>query len=207
MDIKDKIDDFLDLPWYYRLASGVFALVLVVGSYYFFYLSPMYEEISGLEARSVDLQKEIQALRIKASRLPEFQAEVDRLDIELAKALRELPDKKEIDTLLARISEKAKDAGLDVILFKPESEQKKDFYAEVPVSLEVRGGFHQVASFFDEVAHMERIVNMTQFRIQVDSHDSWETLKTNVIATSFRFLDESERPREEDKKSKKRRRR
>ncbi len=206
MDIKDKIDTFLDLPWYYRLASGVFLFVLVSGSFYFFFLSPMYEEISGLKTKSGELQKEIQALRIKSNRLPEFQAEVERLDMELAKALRELPDKKEIDTLLARISEKAKDAGLDVVLFKPEGEQKKDFYAEVPVSLEVRGGFHQVAGFFDEVAHMERIVNMSQFRLQVDSKNSWETLKTSVIATSFRFLDESERPKMEEQKTKKRRR-
>jgi type IV pilus assembly protein PilO len=206
VDIKDKIDSFLDLPWYYRLAGGGGVLFLIVSSYFFFYLSPIQEEISELERRSVDLQKEIHAHRIKSNRLPQFQAEVARLDIELGKALRELPDKKEIDTLLARISEKAKDAGLDVVLFKPEGEQKKDFYAEVPVSLEVRGGFHQVAVFFDEVSHMERIVNMSQFRIQHDSRDNWDTLKTNVVATSFRFLDESERPKEEEKKSKKRRR-
>lgn len=206
MDIRDRIDAFLDLPWLYRLISAIGTVVVLVGGFYYFFLMPMHEEISNLEAKSLDLQKEIQALRIKANRLPEFIAEVERLDTELSKALRELPDKKEIDTLLARISEKAREAGLDVVLFKPESEQKKDFYAEVPVSLEVRGGFHQVASFFDEVAHMERIVNMTQFKIEADAKESWDVLKTNVIATSFRFLDDSERPKEEDQKSKKRRR-
>jgi type IV pilus assembly protein PilO len=205
--MNEHIDTFLDLPWYYRLAAFAFGVVLVVGTYYFFFLAPMQDQVSELSVRSVNLQKEIQTLRIKANRLPEFQAEVERLDVELGKALRELPDKKEIDTLLARISDKARDAGLDVIHFKPEGEQKKDFYAEVPVSLEVRGGFHQVASFFDEVSHMERIVNMSQFRIQTDAKDSSEILRTNVIATSFRFLDESERPREEDEKSKKKRRR
>jgi type IV pilus assembly protein PilO len=205
--MNDHINTFLDLPWYYRFASFAFTIVLVVGTYYFFFLSPMQEQVSELSERSINVQKEIQTLRIKANRLPEFQAEVERLDIELGKALRELPDKKEIDTLLARISDKARDAGLDVIHFKPEGEQKKDFYAEVPVSLEVRGGFHQVASFFDEVSHMERIVNMSQFKIQTDGKDSSEILRTNVIATSFRFLDESERPQEDAKKSKKRRRR
>lgn len=205
MEIKERIDNFLDLPWYYRLVAGIALPLVVSGAYYFYFLSPMFEDITNLGLRSIDLQKEIQAHRIKSNRLPEFTAEVERLDLELAKALRELPDKKEIDTLLARISEKAKDSGLDVVLFKPEGEQKKDFYAEVPVSLEVRGSFHQVASFFDEVSHMERIVNMAQFKLQLDSRDSWDTLKTNVIATSFRFLDESERPKEDTKKTKKRR--
>jgi type IV pilus assembly protein PilO len=205
MDYKEKIDDFLDLPWYYRLGAGALVLCIIASSYYYFFLFTMYDEISELKRRSGDLQKEIQLLKIKASQLPQFQADVERLDMELTKALRELPDKREIDTLLARISEKAKDAGLDVVLFKPELEQKKDFYAEVPVSLEVLGGFHQVASFFDEVAHMERIVNMSQFRLETGSKDSWEILKISAIATSFRFLDESERLRVDDKENKKRR--
>jgi type IV pilus assembly protein PilO len=154
-----------------------------------------------------DLQKEIQVLRVKASRLEEFEAEVEVLDAELLRALRELPDRKEMDTLLARISDKAKDSGLDVELFKPEGEIKRDFYAEVPVTLELRGEYHEIAGFFDEVAHLDRIVNMDKFNIAKESarKGNSEGLKTTVVATSFRFLDESERPKEEDKKDGKRR--
>jgi len=203
--MKEKLDAFLDLPLLHRVGA-LFGLVSVlVGGFFYFVLSPLQMEVGEMSDRATDLDKEIQALVIKANRLDFFKKEVERLDVELAKALRELPDKKEIDTLLTRISDKAKDSGLDVVLFKPEAEQKKDFYAEVPVSIELRGSFHQLASFFDEVSHLERIVNMTQFRIQQDSKDDSETLRTNVIATSFRFLDESERPMEEVNSKKKRR--
>ncbi|HMO18016.1 MAG TPA: type 4a pilus biogenesis protein PilO [Oligoflexia bacterium] len=202
--LKDKIDSFLDLPVLYRVGSALGLFALTVGALYFFLFEPMQISVSSMQDKGEQLDREIQALRLKANRLPEYEAEVQRLDIELSKALKELPDRKEIDTLLARISDKAKDVGLDVVLFKPEAEIKRDFYAEVPVSLEVRGGFHQVASFFDEVSHLERIVNMTQFRIQSDSSEDMESLRTNVTATSFRFLDESERPKEEEKKGKRR---
>ena len=76
----------------------------------------------------------------------------------------------------------------------------------MPVSLEVLGDFFQLASFFDEVAHLERIVNLTKFKIAVDSKlkDS-KQLRTNLIATTFRFLEASERPKEEDVKASKRR--
>lgn len=203
--MKEKLDAFLDLPLLHRVGALLGLILVIAGGFFYFVFSPLQMEVSEMSDRAADLDKEVQALVIKANRLEFFKNEVQRLDVELAKALRELPDKKEIDTLLTRISDKAKDSGLDVVLFKPEAEQKKDFYAEVPVSIELRGSFHQLASFFDEVSHLERIVNMTQFKIQQDSKDDTETLRTNVIATSFRFLDESERPKEEGGNKKKRR--
>lgn len=207
--LKVYVDQFIDAPLWKRLAiSGVFLAVLLAGFYYFI-LMPLLAKQEVEENRLLDLQKEIQILRVKANKLPEFEEEVKVLDAELARALRELPDKKEMDTLLARISDKAKDSGLDVELFKPEGEQKRDFYAEVPVTLELRGEFHEIAGFFDEISHLDRIVNMNSFRISREGdrrgRGDGEGLKTTVVATSFRFLDESERPKEDDTKGNKRR--
>jgi type IV pilus assembly protein PilO len=124
----------------------------------------------------------------------------------LKKALAELPDNKEIPQLLEKVADKAKDAGLDVRLFVPKAEQRKDFYAEVPVQIEVGGGYHQVATFFDEVSHLERIVNINEFSMSdPERTDSGLVLKTSLVATSFRFLDESERPKEDTATGKHRR--
>jgi type IV pilus assembly protein PilO len=205
--MKAYIDNFIDSPVWKRLSILGAIFGCIVGGFYYLVVMPLWEEMSVAEAKVSDLQKEIQVLRVKASRLEEFEEEVEVLDAELLRALRELPDRKEMDTLLARISDKAKDSGLDVELFKPEGEIKRDFYAEVPVTLELRGEYHEIAGFFDEVAHLDRIVNMDKFNIAKESakKGNSEGLKTTVVATSFRFLDESERPKEEDKKDGKRR--
>ncbi len=205
--MKALIDKFIDFPLWKRLAVVAATFAVVGGSFYYVVLMPLMDSISTENAKLMDLQQEVQGLRVKANRLAEFEEEVSILDGELLRALTELPDKKEMDTLLARISDKAKDSGLDVELFKPEGEIKRDFYAEVPVSLELRGDFHEIAGFFDEVSHMDRIVNMDSFKITKDSDKAGagEGLVTKVIATSFRFLDESERPKAEDEKGQRRR--
>ncbi len=208
--MKTYIDTFLDFPLAKRILIALGVISLVAACFYYFFLSPLEETITKEQELVASLQSEIQGLKFKASRLQEFEEEVERLDVELSRALRELPDRKEIDTLLAKIFDKAKESGLDVVLFRPEAQQRKDFYAEVPVTLEMRGGFHQVASFFDEVAHLDRIVNMNQIKLTISKDKlsdaaQIDNLSTSVVATSYRFLDESERPKEEDQKSSKRR--
>ena len=139
------------------------------------------------------------------ARLPEAEKKVKELDILLKKALQELPDSRDIPQLLTRISDKAKDAGLEILLFKPAGESKKDFYAEVPVQIEVEGSFHQVATFFDEVGHMERIVNVSKYNLADPQTDRNKkvSLKTSLTATAFRFLTEEEQKAAKNKKKKK----
>ncbi len=204
--MKPFIDKFIDLPFAQRLAIAFGLLVVLGGGFYYFIIQDIEDGIAKTTEELDRIDKEILQRSIKVSKLPQFKSEVKRLDAELSIALRELPDRKGIELLLDQVSEKAKEAGLDVLLFKPEEEQKKDFYAEVPVSLEVQGGFNQLAGFFDEVAHLERIVNLTKYRITFDSRiGDYSQLRTNLVATSFRFLDPSERPKEDDKKKKRRR--
>ena len=78
----------------------------------------------------------------------------------------------------------------------------------MPVEIEVLGTYHQLATFFDEVAHLSRVVNVDDFSMDKPEVTSdGMMLKTQVIMTSFRFLDESERPSLEKDGKKKRRRR
>ena len=178
----------------------------VFGLYYVSSYSTVLEEIETLRNETKKLQVDVEEKQRIAANLPQFEAEVERLDIELNKALAELPDKKEIPALLEKVADKAKESVLDIKLFKPRSEQKKDFYAEVPVEIEVAGDYHQIASFFDEVGHLERIVNVDQISLIAPKVVTEQViLNAALVATSFRFLDESERPKDDAKKSKKRR--
>ena len=190
------------------IAGGILGLVGLM--YYLYFLSPVEEEITKLD-NSINgprgLNSQISEKEGIARNLDTFKKEVERLDVELNKALKELPDKKETSGLLSRVSDKARDAGLDIKLFRPQGEEKKDFYAEVPVELEVQGTFHQVTTFFDEVGRMARIVNLGNIRLsQPEIGESNVNVNTTVVATAFRFLSEEERvvPKKGKKKRKKR---
>lgn len=198
--MNERIEAILELPPQHRVAVLIGTLLAIATAYWFLFYSSVAEEYTTLKEAIEGpngLHVQIAQQRGIAAHLDEYRAEVQTLDVELKKALAQLPDAKEIPNLLAKISDTAQDSGLEVRLFKPQSESKQDFYASVPVEIEVAGDYHQVATFFDEVARLDRIVNLDGLSMvdpQVD--DDTVVLKTNVVATAFRFLDESERPQE-----------
>lgn len=206
--MNEYVTRLLEAPVYAR-AGALAGTITVIGLvYYSMFYSSAGEELASVRSDIEKLSVEVTQKTSIANNLPRFEKEVERLDVELKRALSELPDKKEIPGLLERISDKARDAGLTVAVFKPQPEQLKDFYAEVPIQIEVTGGFHQVATFFDEVGHLERIVNIDQIGLS----DPQETedgirLKSALLATSFRFLDESERPKEDPSQGTRRKKR
>ena len=205
--MNEKLEEILELPNNVKIGILGGTILVIVGLFWFISLSSLNDQISKLKKEisgDKGLQTEVAEQEGIARNLDKFKTEVARLDVELKKALEELPDSSEIHDLLEQISDKARDAGLEIRLFKPTPEQKRDVYAEVPVQIEVAGTYHQVATFFDEVGHLERVVNLDQLNISEPVlNDDRMNIKTQVTATAFRFLEESERPdvkKEEDSK-------
>jgi type IV pilus assembly protein PilO len=99
----------------------------------------------------------------------------------------------------------AKASGLDIKLWKKENEISKDFYVELPVSVEVIGTYQQVATFFDEVGRLDRIVNITKIAMQEPKLGVPGSMRVQAscMVTTFRQLTEEEkRQMEEDRKAK-----
>jgi len=109
---------------------------------------------------------------------------------QLAEALTQLPNEKEIPSLLTNIASLAKEQGLDVLRFKPSGEVPKGFYAEVPVELRLAGSFHQIALFFQSVGELPRIVNMGNLAMgNAKTTDGRTVLSVDCLATTFRFIE------------------
>ena len=95
------------------------------------------------------------------------------------------------------------DIGLEVIKFSPQREAIKDFYASVPVSIELEGTFHQLATFFDEVGRLSRIVNIDSITIDIITETKTEVIiRATCKATTFRYLTEEERAKSSSKSKK-----
>ncbi len=169
-------------------------LLLAIGALSFFFLiKPKYSEWNGLKVKLDTLQQQIEKDKQVANNLPVLLKEYDRLNKELAAALTELPNQKEIPALLTSVTDEGKKSGLDFLVFKPGTEVKLDFYASVPVDITVAGSFKSVGEFFAAVGNLPRIVNISNVNFSdIKSTGDRTTLKVTCLATTFRFLDKKE---------------
>lgn len=208
--MSSVIDNFLERPTSHKVGFWVLTIGFLGFLFWQYMYSAKLEERTELETSVEELNAKITHERRLARNLKRFREEVKDLDIKLKFALQELPDKREIPDLLSAISNLARDAGLEVSLFKPKPENLKEFYAEVPVDISVSGTFHQVATFFDEVGNLSRIVNIDAIAIKEPKvKPELIEIKADCVGTTFRYLDESERKlaKEKAKAGDKRRRR
>lgn len=188
-----QLEKILKLPAKQKVLILVLVLVLEAAAMVWFLYIPKHKEHINLKAEYAKLQTEIEDKTRIANNLPRLQAEYDQLNRELALALTELPNSKEIPSLLTSITTLGKNAGLDFLVFRPKGEAPKDFYAEVPVDISVSGSYYSVANFFAAVANLPRIVNITNVAFSdIRNVNNRMMTRVSCLATTFRFLDKKE---------------
>ena len=98
--------------------------------------------------------------------------------------------------MLIDVSQTGLAAGLEVKKFKPSAEEKKGFYAELPISLEVSGSYHQLATFISGIAALPRIVTISDMKLEPSSKDDDDAnqgkLNMSATAKTYRYLQEDE---------------
>ena len=94
--------------------------------------------------------------------------------------------------LLVDISQTGLSAGLEEKLFQPQPEQKKDFYAELPIKISLTGSYHQFGEFVSGIAALPRIVTLHDIEIKSVSKDAYDQLTLDLTAKTYRYLDEDE---------------
>jgi type IV pilus assembly protein PilO len=190
----------------------VLLLVGVVGALFLLYANFVYwPRSASIADKQESLESMIASRDAKAklvANLAKAREAVADLNAALNEAVAQLPDTKEIPDLLSNISTVVTDSGLEIALFRPRPEVFREFYAEVPVEILVRGTYFQVEEFFNQVSQLTRIVNVADIGLKAPATiaDDNIRLETSCSATTFRFLDEEERERiaKEREKEKKR---
>ncbi len=183
------------LKWSGRKKALVWVvLCAVVGAgYYFALFQPSLEELRSLEAQYEKLGKELRENQAIADNLAQVKEEVRRLDEKLNEAKQKLPEQEEIPTLLQKVSDLGKEAGLEFLLFKPGAPVPRDFYAEVPLELQVYGSYHDLAAFFDKVGRLDRIVTIESSDLGTPkATPGGLKLTANCRAATFKFLEPGE---------------
>lgn len=193
------------MPKNYRLliSAGIF-LLIIAGFVWLAYL-PKYETIDKLDKELADLEKELTTAKRNARDLAKFQQKMKEAEVQFKLVMKSLPEKEEIPSLLTSVSDSGRDSGLEFLLFQPKGEVKKDFYAEIPVSIRVNGQYHNVAVFFDRVARLNRVVNIRDINM---SPTKDENLVTSCTAVTYKFIEEQpkKQPSKKNKKSRRKKR-
>lgn len=181
----------------------LYALTFLVlgGGFYYFQYQPQGAKIQKLRATLSRERSRLTTLKRIAAEVEPFQKEVDKARENLDQLLTLLPDRKEIPDLLEKISSVGAQEGLENLLFQPQGERRHEFYATIPVRLDVVGSYHRIGTFLDKLSKLDRIIQVDSLSMNRQGGDN---LKVNCSLKTFRFLEEHERaPKGKDKKGKK----
>lgn len=181
---------------YGGLAAAV--VLLTIGNY-FGLVSDIEDTIVRQKAQQTTLDLTLTEKQAIAQNLNEKRLEMDRLEQKLADALTELPDKKDLDELLAQLNDVGRKAGLEISAVEPGSESSVGFYNKIPIKMTVQGNYHEIAMFMQEVANLRRIVNVSNIKLGILSNASTAggdkvLLAGDFQATTFRFVESSGKP-------------
>jgi len=150
-------------------------------------------ELDQREAEEQQLRSEFQTKHSKAVNLDVYKQQLKDIERSFGALLRQLPGKTEVPNLLVDISQTGLAAGLQEKLFQPAPEQKKDFYAELPIKIRLTGSYHEFGEFVSGIAALPRIVTLHDIEIKpADAKGSYDTLTLDLTAKTYRYLDEEE---------------
>jgi type IV pilus assembly protein PilO len=177
--------------------SCIFAAI--VAFFVFVLYKPKLQQISNLNKQLKTLEQKLVVAKKNAADLEKFQKMMQEAEVQFKKAMQALPEKEEIPSLLTSISRSGQDVGLEFLLFEPKPEVRKEFYAEIPVAMKVKGGYHDLAIFFDKVSRLSRIVNIKN--IAMGREKEGIELNTSCTAVTYKFVEPAPEPKS-NKKSK-----
>jgi type IV pilus assembly protein PilO len=123
------------------------------------------EKLAVLEADYTKLSAEVEKARQIVGNLAKLEAEYERLHLQWESAQELLPPEEEMPDLLRKVTTAGNKAGIEFMLFQPKPPVAKELFKEHPVSVRVRGGYHELGMFLSRLANLSRIVNVTDLKI------------------------------------------
>jgi len=206
---KNKIDIFIDEK-YSSISNGnkllgvIFLFLLLTGIFYFFFFKVNYDEQSKISTQVTVASEDLKKVRKAARNYPVHQKELEevRKQFEMTSVL--LPKSQEIPNLLRNISDLGRNSGLDFISFTPGQEIPKDFYAEIPIDIKIKGPYHNLGLFLDKVSKLERIVSVNNIKTEkVEQEKNEMLLDSTCKLITYRFTNvKQEQPKDKPGKPK-----
>ena len=189
-------DNIGTAPMAIKLGVFITLFVAIIGVGIYFDTQEQLKVLEKHEKKEFELKEEFKVKTDQAAKLDLYKEQLAEMEASFGALLRQLPEATEVESLLVDVSQTGLAAGLEVKKFKPSAEEKKGFYAELPITLEVSGSFHQLATFISGIAALPRIVTISDMKLEpFDTKDEVSNsgkLKMSATAKTYRYLQEDE---------------
>jgi type IV pilus assembly protein PilO len=203
--LKELLDQLRGLDpndpgrWPLAVRVGTVALLFILaasGGYWYFVWKSKRPELLEARAKETELWSTLETKARRAANLQAYKDQLAEMEKSFGAMLRQLPNKTEVPSLLVDISQTGLAAGLEEKLFEPQGEIRKDFSAELPISIRLTGNYHQMGNFAGGIAALPRIVTLHDIEITPAGKDvrgaKSGDLVLNVTAKTYRYLDDDE---------------
>ena len=191
--------DFNDIgrwPFVFRaLFVGLFFVVATGGGFYYFVYDKQMPRLERAEQEESELRASFEQKQKKAANFDAYKEQLAEIERSFGTMLRQLPGKTEIPNLLVDISQTGLAAGLQEELFQPQAEMQKEFYAEKPIKIRLKGSYHEFGKFVSDIAALPRIVTLHDIEIVKERNATAgdaDSLELTVTAKTYRYLDDEE---------------
>lgn len=193
-DLKNiNLNDLASWPVPVKIGGIMVVCVAMLFAGYWFLIQGELDEYSVAKNKEVGLRETFMNKKALAINLPAYKQQMEEMQQTFGSLLRQLPNTTEVPDLLVDITQAGLGRGLEFTLFQPQKEQPRDFYAELPISIQVRGTYHELAEFVSDVAALPRIVTFGNITISSSAKDNKLTMSAN--AKTYRYLEESNVPK------------
>lgn len=194
IDINDlDFSNIANWPFPARVFAIILVAIAVLGLGYWFDIKDQQLRLDQVEQKEGELKSTFEAKARKAANLEAYEQQLEEMRQSFGAMLRQLPNKTEVADLLVDVSQTGLASGLEFDLFKPQAEMPRDFYAELPISIKVRGAYHEFGAFVSGVAALPRIVTLHDIAILPPAKDAPSgELIMELTAKTYRYLEEDE---------------
>src|SRR6185436_11944684 len=181
-----KIGNVQTLPWYVRFGIFVVIAVVVYGGFWYFMTRPVRAETKTMSVEIADLVAKNAQAQIASQRLNEFRA-VYKARVEEYEELKALlPEQRELTMVLQNLQDRARSNGLVLKKFTPKDDVQQANYNGKKIEVSVSSSFAGLRSFFDQLAHYQRIVSITNFKLeQIENQSSAKTVDATFDLTAY----------------------
>jgi type IV pilus assembly protein PilO len=178
-------------PLPFRIAAVVLVFIAVsaLGIYMYVYKTEI-PRLERAEAQEQDLRSTFEQRQRRAANFDAYRQQLAEIEESFGTMLRQLPGETEVDNLLVDISQTGLGAGLEEDLFRPTGEVQREFYAELPIEIRLRGSFHELGAFVSGIAALPRIVTLHDIAIARADEEIFDELTLDVTAKTYRYLEE-----------------
>lgn len=173
-----------DWPWY----GHVVIAVVIFGMFFLLYYRPKNNELENISSERIRTENEVKILKKKEKELQAIEKELIAMNIKLNQLETIIPQKEEIDIILRRIQELAYDSRINIREFISKPLIDKEYFSEKPINMKISGSYHNLATFFNQLANFSRLFNIENFKITaLRDQSDFSTISATTTAKTYIF--------------------